>query len=123
MNILVVEDDSFIAEAIRENIKAWDHEVEISGTGKEALEKVKENAFDLVLLDIFLPDCKGHELIPQFKDKCPGMGIVAMTGYNTRELEWEVRQHGIIYYMIKPFEIKYLKPLLDHFLKRRSRVL
>jgi len=123
MNILVVEDDVSIAEVIKESIEGLDHNGETAGTGQDALRKIRQKRFDLVFLDIFLPDCKGHELIPQFKEAWPDIGIVAMTGYNTRELEWEVRQHGIIYYMIKPFETKYLKSLLDHFLKRRSRVL
>jgi len=114
MNILVVEDDDSTAEPIAGIIGAWDHEVEISGTGKDALGKVRGKDFDLVLLDIFLPDCKGHELIPQFKKICPDIGIVTMTGYNTRELEMEVRKQGILYFMIKPFEPKDLKALIDH---------
>jgi len=56
-----------------------------------------------MLLDIYLPDCKGHELIPKFKEARPDMGIVTITGYNTRELELEVRQQGILYYMVKPY--------------------
>ena len=68
MNVLVVEDDDSSAEPIAGIIKAWDHKVEVSGTGKDALEKARRKHFDLVLLDIFLPDCKGHDLIPQLRD-------------------------------------------------------
>jgi len=120
MNILVVEDDDSTAEPIAEIIEAWDHEVEVSGTGEDALKKVRKKQFDLVLLDIFLPDIEGHELIPQFKKLCPETGIVTMTGYNSRELELEVRKQGVLYYMIKPFEIGDLRSLLDHISKKRS---
>jgi DNA-binding NtrC family response regulator len=61
---------------------------------------------------------EGYELIPQFKTLCPEIGIVTMTGHNTRELEMKVREQGILYYMIKPFETKYLQSLLDHISKR-----
>jgi response regulator of citrate/malate metabolism len=43
-----------------------------------------------------------------------------MTGYNSRELELEVRKQGVLYYMIKPFEIGDLRSLLDHISKKRS---
>ena len=121
MNVLVVEDDDSNAEPIAGIIKAWDHKVEVSGTGKDALEKARRKHFDLVLLDIFLPDCKGHDLIPQLRDIWPDRGIVTMTGYNSRELELEVRQQRILYYMIKPFETKHLKTLLDHISRKRDQ--
>ena len=67
MNILLVEDNVSVAEGIAENIGCWNHSVETACTGKEALAKVKKKEVDLVVLDIFLPDCKGHQLIPQFQ--------------------------------------------------------
>jgi len=106
---------------IAENIERWGHRVETAGTGEDALERVRQKRFDLVLLDIFLPDCKGHELIPQFKETWPETGVVTMTGYNTRDLEWEVRQHGIIYYMTKPFRMEELKEIFDHISKKKRR--
>jgi len=121
VNVLVVEDDDSNAEPIAGIIKAWDHRVEVSGTGKDALEKVRKKDFDLVLLDIFLPDIQGYELIPQFKKLCPEIGIVTMTGYNSRELEMKVREQGILYYMIKPFEMKDLQSLLDHVSQKRAQ--
>ena len=121
MNILVVEDDVSEAEAIKESIEVLNHNGETAGTGQDALIKIRQKRFDLVLLDIYLPDCKGHKLIPQFKEVWPDIGIVTMTGYNTRELEWEVRQQGIIYYMIKPFKIKEIGEVLDHISKKRER--
>ncbi len=114
MNILVVEDDIAEASVLTESIKRLGYSVETSATGTDALKKAKQKKFDVVLLDILLPDCKGHKLIPQFKQMWPEIGIVTMTGYNSRELELEVRQQRIVYYMIKPFSIKELKEVLDH---------
>lgn len=114
MNLLIVEDDFDTASHIGEMLSGWGHRVETSATGGEALKKAANNRFDLVLLDIFLPDLKGYELIPRLKGLCPDTKIVTMTGYNSRELEWKVRKQGILYYMIKPFEGKSLKSILDH---------
>jgi DNA-binding NtrC family response regulator len=119
MNILVVEDDVSFAEYLKGLIKKWGHNVEAYTTGKDAVERVMHSKFDLILLEMFLPDIKGYELIPQFKALCPEAGVIAMTSYNSRELEMEVRKQGIIYYMIKPLETKYLKSLIDHIYEKR----
>jgi len=121
MDILIAEDDFKISYVLAETIKGLKHHVETAGTGKDALKKVREKRFDLVLLDIFLPDCKGHELIPQFKEIWPDIGILAMTGYNSRELELEVRKQKVLYYMIKPFSIKEMKEVLDHISKKKGK--
>lgn len=119
MNILIVEDDISTAEAMTESMGIWGHQVEISTFGKDALAMLKEKKFELVLLDIFLPDCKGHELIPRFKEIQRNIGIVTMTGYNSRELELEVRQQGIHYFLTKPVQKKHLKEIVDHISKKR----
>jgi len=74
-----------------------------------------------VLVDIYLPDCMGHELIPRFKEIWPDIGVVVMTGYNSRELELEVRRQGVIYYMIKPFSLEVLREILDHMVIKKER--
>ncbi len=120
MEILVVEDDLQVVAPVTESFERWGHPVETAGTGQEALKKVSQKRFDRVLLDINLPDCWGHELIPKFKEIWPDIGVVTMTGYNTRELEWEVRQKGILYYMIKPLSMEVLKEILDHNSKKKK---
>jgi DNA-binding response OmpR family regulator len=121
MNILLVEDDISVAKVIRENIEVWNYRVETAYTGQEALKKVRKKGFDLMLLDILLPDCKGSELIPKFREAQPDMRIVTITGYNTREMELEVRQQGVLYYMVKPFRTKEMKMILDHVSKQLQK--
>ncbi len=118
MHILIVEDEFAVGEMIKQNIENWGHTADIASNGKETLEKFSENNFKLILLDIFLPDIGGHKLIPHFKKTSPDIGIVTMTGENSRELEKEVRLQGILYYMTKPFESKSLKALIDHVEKK-----
>ncbi len=114
MKIMIVEDEISVGKLIKQIIESWGHIAKITTSGKEALEKLSENSFELILLDIFLPDIKGHNLIPLFKIISPQIGIVTMTGQNSRELEKEIRSQGILYYMTKPFESKNLKAIIDH---------
>ncbi len=120
MDILIVEDDISTAEMITESIVSWNYRAETARTGKDALQMFSQKRFDLILLDIFLPDCKGHQLIPEFKKISPETWIVAMTGYNSRDLELEVRKKGIAFYMIKPFKMHEMKEVLDHMSKKKT---
>ncbi|OPL13015.1 MAG: hypothetical protein AVO38_03445 [delta proteobacterium ML8_D] len=114
MQILLVEDDVSSAEIISRVIQKWYHHVELAKTGKKALEKAKNNIFDLILLDIMLPDIMGYELIPEFKKYDSGIQIITMTGYNTLAMERKIRGFGITYYMTKPILLDELKSILDH---------
>lgn len=120
MKVLLVEDDPITAAAIAETIEQWDHHAERVSAGGEALQRIRKHLYDLVLLDIFLPDCRGDDLIREFKHIRPEIGIVTMTGHNSRELELFVRQQGVFYYMIKPFKAKVMKEVLEHISKKQK---
>ena len=121
MNILLVENEVSVARVIGQEIEALGHSVNTAYTGQDALKKVTKKRFDLMLLDIYLPDCRGDELIPNFKEAQPDLGIISITGYNTKELEMEVRQKGILYYMVKPFRIEEMKEILDYISKKEKK--
>lgn len=120
MKILIVEDESQVVSYITKRLAKWGYRSSSAGTGKEALGKFTEFAFDLILLDIMLPDYKGYDLIPKFKSIDSKIDIITMTGHNSRELEKKVRNEGILYYMVKPVETKNLKLLLDHIKTKRQ---
>lgn len=114
MKVLIVEDDAALSLSVSDTVESWGYWTESAETGELALKKIENESFDLVLLDIFLPDCKGHEIISQIKKKQPDVGVITMTGYNSRDLEKEVRKQGILFYMIKPFADNQLRHILDH---------
>ena len=114
MNILIVEDDPQNARMIQNLITKWGHNVDMADTCAETLIKSEVKLYDLVILDIFLPDGEGYELIPRLKVLWPDIRIVAMTGFNTLELEKKIRRLGIIYYMTKPIIVNDLKSIVEH---------
>lgn len=114
MEILIVEDDKTLSSNIAESLTGWGHRAEQVRTGRDAMKTIEEKCFDLVLLDIFLPDCKGYKLISQFRQIWPDIHVVTMTAYNSRDLEIQTRKEGILYYMIKPFELELIQEILKH---------
>ena len=122
MEILVVDDDPILGKMLKRGIETWGHGVEIAYTGKEAIKKMEKNVFHGMLLDIFLPDCQGHTLIPRFRVLNPQIHIIAMTGFNSRDLELEVRKQGVDLYLGKPLDLAILEMSLDHMARRSGNL-
>ena len=121
MRILVVEDDRQMADIIIEAVSLWGHRPKWANTGAQALSLLRRASFDLVLLDIYLPDMTGIELLtelPSMIDIRPP--IVAMTGFNSPEIELQIRQQGVIFYLIKPFDLPHLRSIVEHIADRTT---
>ena len=113
MKILIIEDTKQVARLLELAIKKWGHQVTIAKTGKTALAIIQQEMFDLILLDIFLPDTVAYELIPKLKQEWSGMDIITMTGHSSKDVETKVRQQGILYYLVKPVNLKELKSIVQ----------
>ena len=118
LNVLIVDDDRQLATMLKGAITRWGHRATTAGSGMEALAILAKKKHPLILLDIFLPDTEGHQLIPAIKQLDSGTHIVTMTGVNSRELEARVRREGIAYYMIKPIPMNELKVIVQHLAKK-----
>lgn len=114
MLILIVGDDALFPADVIHQMKKWGHRVESTAVGRDAVIRAKRVPFDLILLDVLLPDVSGKSLIPQIKAVQPQTKIVAVADYNSEELENEIRKLGISYYLTKPFPTEELKCILDH---------
>jgi CheY-like chemotaxis protein len=123
MEVLVLENDTSVLSYIVGLIQQWGHKTESSESGNEAIRKVQEKIFDLVLLDMSLNDITAQELIVKLKELRPDIKIVTMTESNGGELEKEIRTLGIIYYMSKPVSKKVLKDILDHISNKKTGML
>ncbi len=121
MKVLIFETNSVSATLITELINTTGvYEFEISGTVDDLLMKVSQKKYHLVLLNIDLSQYTRSELIPKLKEIQPDIKIVAMTDYNSRELELNIRQQGVSFYIVKPVTQKEVKAILTHFSKKET---
>jgi len=120
MRILVVENDKSLAVFMCTLLEDWGHETMRCTRGKDAVRFFMTEPYDLVLMEVLLPDMKGEELISRLKDVSPDARIVTMTGDNSREMESRIRERGILYYMVKPIETENLRTLLEYTSKRKA---
>jgi DNA-binding response OmpR family regulator len=114
LNILIVDDEEWITDILQQFTSKLGYQADISMTGGDALEQIQNNCYDLVLLDVNLPDIEGIELISQIQQIHPGIMIVIMTGENNRERELQARQYNIVYYLLKPFTFDEICEIFSH---------
>ena len=69
--ILVVEDEKNISKLIADTLSLGNYETDYAFDGEEALEKINQNKYDLILLDVMLPKIDGFQLVEQMKHKTP----------------------------------------------------
>ncbi len=85
MKILVVDDDLHIQKLYSEELQDEGYKVVIAGTGAQAMEIFAKEDFDLVTLDILLPDMDGIKLLRHMKEKKPNLPIIMSTAYDYRD--------------------------------------
>lgn len=109
---ILVVDDEFI---VRDSLKEWleieeGFSVDDAESGQEALSRLSEQEYRLMLLDIKMPGMDGVEVLEKAKEKYPDLTVVMMTAYATVETAVEAMKIGALDYLIKPFDPDALIP-------------
>ncbi|MBS0659781.1 MAG: sigma-54-dependent Fis family transcriptional regulator [Verrucomicrobia bacterium] len=103
MEVLIIDDEKPIRDAVRMIVEDADHYAECVGTETAALERAKEENFDLVLLDYNLGPTNGLELLPKLLAVKPQLAVVMLTAQGTIQLAVEAMRLGAIDFLEKPF--------------------
>jgi len=115
--ILIVDDVEDIAIVLRDFITKLGYEVKIVSDGQSALEIVKNENFDLVLLDLAMPQLDGIEVLKKIKVINKETKVVIITAYRDAEKVVEAFRNGAKDCLFKPFNLKSLKNVLESSLK------
>ena len=116
--ILVVDDEEDVIISVIESLKLLTKEYEFTKAlgGREALEKIESMNFDLVLLDIMMPDVDGWVVVAKIKEKNPNTKVIFVTA-KIDDMSRGVGSLSADDYVIKPFELNNLKKRIDKVLK------
>lgn len=102
--ILVVDDDVHVRKLLRLYLEAAAFDVSEAASGDEALRLWTETKFDLVLLDLILPQHGGFRLCQKFKEDAPQTVVVLMTGDDSAEMRQTAKESGADHFVPKPFQ-------------------
>lgn len=120
MKLLLIEDDRDIALAISRAL-ATSYSVTIAGTGETGIAKVRTGAYDLVVLDLNLPDISGHEVCANIRKYSSSLPILVLTGNDKVLTKIKLLDAGADDYLTKPFSLGELKVRLRAIHRRASR--
>lgn len=118
--VLVVDDEKLIVKGIRFSLEQDGMEVDCAYDGEEAYEKVKANAYDMILLDIMLPKMNGFEVCQQIRE-FSSVPIVMLTAKGDDMDKILGLEYGADDYITKPFNILEVKARLKAIMRRTSQ--
>jgi len=112
--ILLVDDDKFIRDTFVERLRNNKYEVSSAKDGKEAIEKISNNNFDVVITDIKMPKVNGIEVLKFSKKNKPKTKVIMMSAYVPQEVVSEVMELGADEYIEKSSFLKEITRRLDN---------
>lgn len=118
--ILVVEDEEHLAEGIKFNLECEGYRAEIETNGLEALNRLRDEEFDLIILDVMLPGIDGFEVCKKLRANDDRTPILFLTARKSSEDRVTGLTLGGDDYMPKPFNLKELLARVQAILRRRA---
>src|SRR4051795_13733706 len=102
--ILIIDDEAEIRESLQTLLEFEGYEVDTAANGSHGLSKLGDRPFDLVLLDLALPDRNGLELLPEIRAIDPQISVIMITAYGTVEDAVRAMQSGAANFLQKPWD-------------------
>lgn len=121
MHVLIVEDDVRVAKLISRVMQENNYQASIAYDGKQGMDLVHSQDFDLIITDIILPELNGIDFCRKVRLLKPHIPIIMLTALGTTNHKVEGLDAGADDYMVKPFEMKELLARVRAVLKRSNR--
>ena len=102
IKVLLVDDEKEFIQTLAERLEVRDFSVQTAFDGDEALSKIKEQDFDVVVLDVLMPGKDGIETLREIKSIKPLVNVIMLTGHATVETAIEGMKAGAYDYLMKP---------------------
>jgi len=112
-NILVVDDELYIGDLIRDSLKDQGHNVTVLNNGEEAIEKFKEHHFDIAFVDYMLPGCTGLEVIKHIRGHNPHTSLILITGSVNSSVAESAVAEGATSFLQKPFTFDQIRNVVS----------
>ena len=118
--ILVVDDELSMREFLEIMLKKNGYEVESVSDPEQAVLRVENDVYDLVITDILMPKMNGLELLRKIKEHSPDTVVVMMTAFATTETAVEAMKEGAYDYITKPFKLDEIRMVIEKALEKKK---
>lgn len=111
--VLIVDDEERFRTTMCKLLTVRGLEAVTAGTGKEALEKLRQYPYDVVILDVRMPEMGGVQVLSEIKRIDPQAEVIIMTGYASVDSAKEIMKLGAYDYVLKPYSIEELMEKIE----------
>ena len=101
--ILVVDDEAIVRISCKRTLEPEGFDVDIASDGYEAIELIKNKAYDIIITDLKMPKMDGLEVLSWIKKNSPSSRVIVITGFSTPEIAEKSISAGADKYLEKPF--------------------
>ncbi|EGJ51197.1 sigma-54-dependent transcriptional regulator [Desulfocurvibacter africanus] len=117
-NVLVVDDEESILKLFKKELSNSERNIHTTMSGNQARALLQKNQYDVILLDIRLPDADGIELLMEWKQRFPDVEIIMITGHGNIDTAVEAMKIGAYDYVTKPFHLDKIELLIERAYQR-----
>ncbi|MCG6948021.1 MAG: response regulator [Acidobacteria bacterium] len=110
--VLLVDDEEEFVDTLAERMRNRGMEVSTSNSGKDALDLIDSDSFDVVVLDLQMPGMDGIEVLERIKQRRPDIQVVLLTGHATVEKGVEAMKQGALEFLEKPIDFSKLSEII-----------
>ncbi len=103
-SILIIDDEAAIRESLQTLLELEGYAVETAETGELGISRIGNRSFDLVLLDLALPDRNGMDILAELRVQNPQLSVIMITAYGTVENAVKAMQSGAVNFVQKPWD-------------------
>jgi DNA-binding NtrC family response regulator len=105
IRLLMVDDEEEFLTSSTRALSRRGFDVTVAPNGVTALEKIEQEEFDVVVLDVLMPDIDGIEVFRQIREKLPALPVILLTGRGSVEDAFQTSKEGVADYLSKPIEV------------------
>ena len=120
MKILVIDDDPMILGSVGDFLKGQGYQVHLASSGTQGIDAVRQNAYDIVITDVQMPDVDGFEVLREVRRLSPGTETMIITGYRETENAFRAMQEGAFDFFTKPLKVQDLHASLQRTVRFRA---
>jgi len=121
LRVLLVDDEEEFVETLADRLKMRDFEASTAHNGQEALQVVKNEEPDVIVLDLKMPGMDGIEVLKRVRKAYPNVEVIILTGHGSEKDEEAARNLGAFDYMKKPVDLDTLVPRIRNAFKKRMK--
>ncbi len=121
--ILVVDDEHIALKNLSHLLRKESYDVVTSSSGEDAIEKLDNDKFDIVMTDLRMANVDGIQVLEKAKAVSPETHVIVITGYATTETAVEAMRKGAFHYLMKPIQIEELRSIVKEALNKKKPVL